>query len=85
GSTVRLDMAMSFNRNTSWQSRVYYFTTYEFTQFEFENTLTMALSRYFSTILYFHLRYDDSVTLPADSKSYFQLNERISFGFNYKW
>ena len=85
GSTVRLDMTMSFNRYTTWQSRVYYFTTYEFSQFEFENTLTMALSRYFSTILYFHLRYDDSVTLPADATSYFQLNERISFGFNYKW
>ncbi|MDR2496093.1 MAG: DUF3078 domain-containing protein [Tannerellaceae bacterium] len=85
GSTVRLDMAMSFNRYTTWQSRVYYFTTYEFTQCEFENTLTMALSRFFSTILYFHLRYDDSVTLPADATSYFQLNERISFGFNYKW
>ena len=86
GSTLRLDMTMSFNRNVSWLSRVYYFTTYEFTQFEFENTLTMALSRYFSTILHFHLRYDNAAVLPPDDTgSYFQLNERISFGFNYKW
>ncbi|MDR2533699.1 MAG: DUF3078 domain-containing protein [Tannerellaceae bacterium] len=85
GSTLRLDMTMSFNRNVSWQSRVYYFTTYEFTQFEFENTLSMALSQYFSTILYFHLRYDNAAILPPDISTFFQLNERISFGFNYKW
>ncbi|GHT29658.1 hypothetical protein AGMMS49574_07030 [Bacteroidia bacterium] len=85
GSTFRADMTMTFNRNVSWQSRFYYFTTYEFTQFEFENTLVLAITRYFSTRIYAHLRYDDSVTKKEDFNSYFQLNELLSFGFNYKW
>jgi hypothetical protein len=85
GSTVRVDMTMSFNRSVSLTSRLYYFTNYEITQYEFENTLTFAISRYFSTVVYAHLRYDDSVTKKPDYDSYFQLNERLSLGFNYKW
>jgi hypothetical protein len=85
GSTIRIDMTMNFNRNISWQSRFYYFTTYEFSQFEFENTLVLAITRHFSTRIYAHLRYDDSVTKKEDINSYFQLNELLSFGFNYKW
>ncbi|MDR1918465.1 MAG: DUF3078 domain-containing protein [Tannerellaceae bacterium] len=85
GSTIRIDMTMNFNRNISWQSRFYYFTTYELSQIEFENTLVLAITRHFSTRIYAHLRYDDSVTKKEDIKSYFQLNELLSFGFNYKW
>jgi hypothetical protein len=85
GSTLRTDMTMNFNRNISWQSRFYYFTTYETTQFEFENTLTLAITRYFSTRIYAHLRFDDTITKNDDFNSYFQLNELLSFGFNYKW
>jgi hypothetical protein len=85
GSTIRTDMTMNFNRNFSWQSRIYYFTTYEATQFEFENTLVLAITRYFSTRIYTHLRFDDTVTKKEDFNSYFQLNELLSFGFNYKW
>ncbi|MDR1556312.1 MAG: DUF3078 domain-containing protein [Tannerellaceae bacterium] len=85
GSTIRTDMTMNFNRNISWQSRFYFFTTYELSQFEFENTLVLAITRHFSTRIYAHLRFDDSVTKKEDFDSYFQLNELLSFGFNYKW
>lgn len=86
GSTIRADLAYDFNRNVSWQSRLYFFTTYgDHTVGEFENTLTLAISRFFSTRIYFHLRYDDGVEKTEDNKSYFQLNELLSFGFNYKW
>ena len=80
------DLAFDFNRNVSWQSRLYFFTTYgDHTIGEFENTLVLAISRFFSTRIYFHLRYDDGVEKTEDNKSYFQLNELLSFGFNYKW
>jgi hypothetical protein len=85
GATIRTDMTINFNRNISWQSRFYYFTTYETAQFEFENTLVLSITRHFSTRIYAHLRFDDSVTKKADFDSYFQLNELLSFGFNYKW
>jgi hypothetical protein len=85
GSTVRGDMTMNFNRHTSWVARVYYFTTYENAQCEFENTLTFAISRFFSTVIYLHVRFDDSTTKKPEYDSYYQINERLSFGFNYKW
>lgn len=87
GSTIRTDLSVQFNRNVSWQSRFYYFTSYDRAVGEFENTLTMAISRYFSTRIYLYLRYDDGVA--PDKKDtdlgYFQMNELLSFGFNYKW
>ncbi|MDR1357509.1 MAG: DUF3078 domain-containing protein, partial [Tannerellaceae bacterium] len=52
GTTIRTDMTMNFNRNITWQSRFYFFTTYEVSQFEFENTLVLAVTRHFSTRIY---------------------------------
>jgi hypothetical protein len=44
----------------------------------------MMLTQYFSTRLYFNIRFDDAV--PADPTfKYFQINEVVSFGLNYRW
>jgi hypothetical protein len=85
GSTIKTDMTINFNRSVSWQSRILYSTSYDRVEAEFENTLVMAISRFFSTRLYLYVRYDDGATKKEDFDSYFQLNELISFGFNYKW
>ncbi|OAV70634.1 hypothetical protein Barb4_01208 [Bacteroidales bacterium Barb4] len=85
GSTVRADLTFNFDRNISWQSRVYYFTSFDRVVGEFENTLTMGISRFFSTRIYLHLRFDDGVAKKEDFDSYLQTNELLSFGFNYKW
>ena len=31
------------------------------------------------------MRYDDGVAKSEDFNSYLQINELLSFGFNYKW
>jgi hypothetical protein len=85
GSTVRTDLAYNISRNVNWQSRFYYFTSYDQVVGEFENTLTLAISRFFSTRIYLHLRFDDGVKKKEDIDTYFQMNELLSFGFNYKW
>lgn len=85
GSTINADMAFNFSRNVSWQSRLKYFTTYDRIEVEFENTLILAISRFFSTRIYLHVRYDDGVKRTEDFKSYYQVNELLSFGFNYRW
>jgi len=87
GSTIRTDLTVQFNRNVSWQSRFYYFTSYDRVVGEFENTLTMAINRFFSTRIYVYTRFDDGVAADKkdDDLGYFQLNELLSFGFNYKW
>lgn len=84
GSTINSSMTFQLSRNTSWYSRFYYTTSYKRIESEFENRLTTALSRFFSTTLTLNLRYDDGVAKNDDWK-YLQVNELISFGFNYKW
>ena len=85
GSTINATMTFQFNRNVSWYSRLYYFTSYDRILGEFENRLTMAISRFFSTNISVNLRYDDAVTKKEDFDTYLQINELLSFGFNYKW
>lgn len=84
GTTITMNMKYDITRYVVWDSRLKYFTSYKNVLAEFENTLNMALSQYFSTTLYLHTRFDDSV--PRDPKlSYLQVNEMVSFGLNYKW
>lgn len=84
GSTLTSNMTYDINKYVSWTSRIKYFTNYSKVEAEFENTLNMSLSQYFSTKLYLHLRYDDGVPSHEDYK-YLQINEVVSFGLNFKW
>ncbi len=84
GSTITALMIYDITKYISWNSRLKYFTNYGKVEAEFENTLNMSLSRFFSTRMYLNLRYDDGV--PKDSDyGFLQINEVISFGLNYKW
>jgi hypothetical protein len=85
GSTVRLDLTLKPNRNVTWKSRIYYFTSYDHVVTEVENSLDLAISRFFSTLIYLHFRYDDGVVKTENFNTYMQLNEILSFGFGYKW
>ncbi len=85
GSTINATLNFQFNRNISWYSRFYYFTSYNRILGEFDNRLTMAISRFFSTTITLNLRYDDAVAKREDFDSFLQINELLSFGFNYKW
>ena len=85
GSKVEANMTFNINRNVSWTSRFYYFTDYHRITGEFENTFNLQISRFFSTRINLHLRYDDGVAKNEDFDSYLQINELLSFGFNYKW
>ncbi|MDO4757122.1 MAG: DUF3078 domain-containing protein, partial [Parabacteroides sp.] len=58
GSTINTTLNFQFNRNISWYSRFYFFTSYDRVQAEFENRLNMAISRFFSTTLSLNLRFD---------------------------
>lgn len=84
GSTITSILKYNFTRYVSWDSRLTYFTSYEKVVSEFENSLNMALSNAFSTRIYVNLRFDDGVPADPDLK-YWQVNQTLSFGLNYKW
>lgn len=84
GSTLRANLQWDLNMNLTWQSRLYFNTSYSKVEAEWENTLDMRISRYFSTRINLQLRYDDAVRPAQGWNKYLQFNELISFGFNYR-
>lgn len=85
GSNIRFEMILKPNRNVTWKSNFNYFTSYDRVISEFENSLDFAVSRYFSTLIYLNLRYDDGITREKPKDPYLQMNQLLSFGFSYKW
>lgn len=84
GTTITSNITYNITRYITWNSRFTYFTPYDKVVSEFENTLNMALSNAFSTRIYLNVRYDDSVP-PDPDFNYWQVNQTLSFGLNYKW
>jgi hypothetical protein len=86
GSTLNAKIVINFNRQVTFTSRFKYFTNYKKVILESENELNLPINRYFSTRLYLYGRFDDSKGLKKDpGLNYIQLNELLSFGFNYKF
>lgn len=86
GSTIRANLQWDFSMDISWTSRLYFNTSYTNVEAEWENTLTMRIGRYLSTRVNLHLRYDDSVSPRGETgwRRFVQVNELLSFGFNYR-
>ncbi|MCE5179410.1 MAG: DUF3078 domain-containing protein [Porphyromonadaceae bacterium] len=84
GSTITSIIKYDITRYITWDSRLTYFTSYKKVLSEFENSLNMALSNAFSTRIYVNMRFDDDVPPHPDLK-YWQINQTLSFGLNYKW
>lgn len=84
GSTITSIIKYNITRYVTWDSRLTYFTSYKKVISEFENSLNMALSNAFSTRIYVNMRFDDDVP-PDPEWKYFQINQTLSFGLNYKW
>lgn len=84
GSRVEANISWKIMSILLWESRFTYTTNYKKVVSEWENTFTFAFNKYLSTKLFVHGRFDDGVTRDPD-KSYFQLQELLSFGLNYTW
>lgn len=85
GSTLRAMLNFDISQTINWQSRLFYNTSFKNIETEFENTLSFALTKYFSTRINVNLRFDDSMILPEKTfKKMLQYNELFSFGFAYK-
>jgi hypothetical protein len=86
GSTINGNLAVQFNRQVKFTSRLKYFTNFEYGALESENELNLSINRYFSTRIYTYLRFDDKPNIKRDDKwGYFQVTELFSFGFKYDW
>jgi hypothetical protein len=85
GSKITAKLDWKLSKNIKWNSKLDYFTTYKKVIADWENTLEFQVSRYLSTKVFFHTRFDDGVTLNEDNDSYFQFKEMLTFGLSYNW
>ncbi|MDH8700949.1 hypothetical protein M2138_000283 [Dysgonomonadaceae bacterium PH5-43] len=84
GSSINSKYEMTVNRQLSFSSRFKFFTNYERVLIESENNINFALTQYFSVRLFIYAIFDDSKK-KDDDLGFFQLNQVLSFGFDYKW
>lgn len=88
GSKLEVNFDYKITGNISYKTRFYYFTgRYEYVQMDWENTLNFLVSKYISTKLFFHTRFDDLVDINPEYANwrYYQFKQYLMFGLNYSW
>lgn len=85
GSKIEINFDYKITEDISYKTRFYYFTgRYEYVQMDWENTLNFQVSKYISTKLFFHTRFDD-LAAPIEGWKHFQFKQYLMLGLNYTW
>lgn len=86
GSSAELTFKAVMFKNVTYNTRLFLFSDYKDFQGDWENTLNFQFNRFFSTQLFFHLRYDTK-TSAADSPDWkhWMLKEILSVGLSYNF
>ena len=86
GSKLEVNFNYQFTKDISYTTRFYYFTgRYEYVQMDWENTLNFQVSKYLSTKLFFHTRFDDLAPVTNENWKHFQFKQYLMLGLNYAW
>lgn len=85
GSSVTVNSVWNIFKLLKWTTRLYFFTSYENSLWEWENTFDFILTKYISARFYVFNRFDDSRQRSNPDESYFQLKELLSVGLNYSF
>lgn len=84
GSQLTTSLTWKITDQIRWQTRLYGYTTYERALVEWENTITMNVSKYISTNIFIYPRLDDSRKRDEDW-NYWQFKEYCSLGLSYQF
>ncbi len=84
GSNADITLNWKIGKMVTYKTRLFLFTDYDYFLGDWENTLNIQFSRFFSTQLYANLRYDSSAdgTVAPNWKK-FMLKEILSIGLSY--
>ena len=82
GSQLTVDLTWKMAEQISWKTRLYGFTSYKRGLIEWENLITLKVSKYISAKLFLYPRFDDSGSRD-DDMGYFQFQEYSSLGLSY--
>ena len=91
GSKIEVNFDYKITQNISYKTRFYYFTAPDkvsqegwYKQMDWENTLNFQVSKYISTKLFFHTRFDD-LKDPDPNWNLFQFKQYLMLALNYAW
>jgi hypothetical protein len=84
GSLVRVEYSKKLTDNVDVTTRFSFFTNYHHVEVDWETVTNFVLSRFLSTRLTLHPRFDDSGSINT-SRPRIQFKELLSFGFAYKF
>ena len=84
GSEFTFDLGWKISDMISWKTRMYGYTTYRRTEFEWENTIVFKFNQYISTNLFIYPGFDDGASRD-EHHGYLQLKEYASLGFSYSF
>ena len=84
GTEINIDLTYKFATNMKWSSRLYFYTTYERTELEWENTVVLQINRFLTTNILLYPRFDDGST-KDNHHGYWQLKEYCSLGFTFQF
>ncbi|MCM1451641.1 MAG: DUF3078 domain-containing protein [Clostridium sp.] len=86
GSKLEFNLNWKLTYNISLRSRLFGFTDYDRTYFDWENTLLFEINKYITTQLFLHMRYDSDTPKVEDQNWHkLQLKEILSLGFAYRF
>ena len=89
GSRFDGNLKWTFLEDFTWTNKTQFYTTYESTEINLENTIDYRLSKYLSLQFFCHWRFDDSVKRKKDKDGnlmgYGQFKEFLTLNFNYAW
>ena len=89
GSRFDGNLKWTFLQDFTWTNKTQFYTTYESTEINLENTIDYRLSKYLSLQFFCHWRFDDSVKRKKDKEGnlmgYGQFKEFFTLNFNYAW
>lgn len=87
GSKVEVNSFFNIVKNFTWRSRFYFFTSYEYVESEWENTLSFRFNKYISADLYTIWRFDDNRDKRYfdSTLGYFQFKENFMLGLTYSF
>lgn len=86
GSNAEVNFYAKFFGNVSYTTRLFLFSDYSLFQADWENTLNFQFSRFFSTQIYAHLRYDTSADATVNRHwRKLMIKEILSVGLSYSF
>ena len=89
GSRFDGNLKWKFLDNFTWTSKAQFYTSYESTEINFENTVDYKMYKYFSLQFFCHWRFDDSINRKKDKEGnlmgYGQFKEFFTLNFSYAW